>query len=92
METLTPKQIDDGLIGLDGWSYRDDAIHRVLEYETFRDAVDFVNRVADLADSANHHPTITNSYTTVGLSLSTHSAGGVTSRDLDLAARIDEVV
>lgn len=91
METLTPRQIDDGLAHLDGWSYRDDAIHRLLEFETFADAIAFVNRVAELAESANHHPTITNSYVTVGVSLSTHEAGGVTEKDLTLAGQIDAV-
>jgi 4a-hydroxytetrahydrobiopterin dehydratase len=91
MDTLTPDQIRTALDELDGWSYADDAIHREYGFDTFLDAIAFINQVAAKADAADHHPDITNSYTSVTLTLSTHSAGGVTDKDLDLARRIDEL-
>jgi 4a-hydroxytetrahydrobiopterin dehydratase len=91
MDTLTPDQIRTALDELDGWSYADDAIHREYGFDTFLDAIEFINQVAAKADAADHHPDITNSYTSVTLTLSTHSAGGVTDKDVDLARRIDEL-
>ena len=92
MDTLTPDQIRSGLEELDGWEPADGAIRRELRFDGFRAAIDFIVRVADLADEADHHPEITNVYDRVTLELSTHSAGGVTRKDLDLARAIDEVV
>jgi 4a-hydroxytetrahydrobiopterin dehydratase len=70
-----------------GWDERGDALEREFRFDSFRAAVDFVNRVADLAEQENHHPDVALSYKTVTLRWSTHSEGGVTDRDRDLAAR-----
>ena len=58
-------------------------------FESFPAAISFVNRVADLAEKADHHPDIDIRYDRVRLRLSTHSEGGLTRRDFDLAAQID---
>jgi 4a-hydroxytetrahydrobiopterin dehydratase len=76
----------------DGWREIDGALERELTFESFRDAIAFVDRLADLAESANHHPDIAISYTRVTVRWTTHSAGGVTERDHDLAARTDELL
>ncbi len=89
MSTLSTQEIRDGLP--EGWTHEDDAIHRTFEFDSFMEAVEFINRVATAADEANHHPDLRNSYTTVEISLTTHSEGGVTDNDLELAARIDEL-
>ena len=70
---------------------RDDALERTLEFEGFRDAIGFVDRLADLAESENHHPDIAVSYKRVTLRWVTHSAGGITDRDRELAARSAEL-
>jgi 4a-hydroxytetrahydrobiopterin dehydratase len=92
MSTLDTDTIRERLADLDGWELDDDHITRGWTFADFRSAIGFINRVADLADQADHHPDLHNSYTSVRISLTTHSEGGVTERDLDLAARIDEVV
>lgn len=92
MDTLTPDQIRSALADLDGWEPTDGAIRRELRFDSFRDAIAFITRVAELAEDADHHPEITNVYDRVTLELSTHSAGGVTQKDLDLARAIDGVV
>jgi 4a-hydroxytetrahydrobiopterin dehydratase len=92
MDILDTTTINDALADLDGWELQGDEIVREWTFPAFRDAVDFVNRVADLADDADHHPDLHNSYTTVRIALTTHSEGGVTNKDLDLARRIDGVV
>src|SRR2546422_7892 len=64
---------------------------RQFEFKGFPDAVAFVNRVAGAADAADHHPDIDIRYNKVRLTLSTHSEGGITAKDLELAARADEL-
>ena len=70
----------------DGWSEVDGALERTFELPTFRDAIAFVNRVADLAEAEDHHPDIAVSYRNVTLRWWTHTAGGITDRDRELAA------
>ena len=92
MSTLENDQIQAALNDLDGWRLDGDRIRRELSFDTFPDAIAFINRVADLADEANHHPELRNSYTSVEVVLTTHSDGGVTEKDLELAGKIDAVV
>ena len=92
MSTLEEDQIMSALADLDGWRLDGDRIRRELSFDAFRDAIAFINRVADLADEANHHPELRNSYTSVEVVLTTHSDGGVTEKDLDLARKVDAVV
>ena len=75
--------------GMDDWRDADGALERSYELGSFVEAVAFVNRVAELAERENHHPDIAISYRTVTLRWTTHSAGGVTDRDHELAARSD---
>jgi len=74
------------------WVERDDALERTVEFDGFREAIDFVGRLADLAESENHHPDIAISYRRVTVRWTTHSAGGITDRDRELAARTDELL
>ena len=74
------------------WIDSQNALERTIEFPSFRDAIAFVNRVAELAEQANHHPDIAVSYKKVTLRWTTHSAGGITERDHELAARTDELV
>jgi 4a-hydroxytetrahydrobiopterin dehydratase len=92
MDTLDEATIALALQDLDGWQRDGDAIVRQLRFDSFREAIDFIVRVADAADAADHHPELTNVYWNVGVRLTTHDAGGVTQRDLDLASAIDAVV
>lgn len=69
------------------WIESNGALERTFELPSFREAIAFVGRVADLAEEANHHPDIAISYRKVTLRWTTHSAGGITERDHELAAR-----
>jgi len=89
MQLLDQAGIEAGLGRLDGWSRQGDEIRRTFEFDSFARSIEFVNRVADAAESADHHPDIDIRYSRVTLALSTHSAGGLTDRDFDLAAKID---
>ena len=71
------------------WTETGGALERTFELPSFAEAIAFVNRVAGLAESENHHPDIAIAYKKVTLRWSTHSAGGITDRDRELAARSD---
>jgi 4a-hydroxytetrahydrobiopterin dehydratase len=72
-----------------GWKRRSNAITKDFEFSNFRDSIVFVNRIATLADDLNHHPDIDIRYSTVTVTLSTHDAGGITDKDLNLGEQID---
>jgi 4a-hydroxytetrahydrobiopterin dehydratase len=69
------------------WAEVDGALERTFELSSFREAIEFVDRVADLAEQQNHHPDIAISYKKVTLRWVTHSAGGITDRDHELAEK-----
>ncbi|MEX0751253.1 MAG: 4a-hydroxytetrahydrobiopterin dehydratase [Dehalococcoidia bacterium] len=87
---LGKDEIDGRLKSLQGWKRDDDEIEKKFEFKDFKEAMAFVNLVADAAEAADHHPDIEISYNKVEMSLSTHSEGGVTDKDFDLAVKIDE--
>jgi 4a-hydroxytetrahydrobiopterin dehydratase len=74
------------------WSVEDGALQRSVQAPTFLDGINLVVQVAREAEERNHHPDIDIRWTTVTLRCSTHSAGGVTTADVELAAAIDELV
>jgi 4a-hydroxytetrahydrobiopterin dehydratase len=74
------------------WTRDDDSIVRTFTFRTFRDAVRFVNAVADLAEDRDHHPDVDIRWNKVTLRLSTHSAGGLTPVDFELADAIDALM
>jgi 4a-hydroxytetrahydrobiopterin dehydratase len=88
-EVLSDIAIQRELGGLAGWSRRADVLTRTYQFRNFDGSMDFVNRVAELAEKANHHPDIDIRYSKVTLTLSTHDAGGITQNDIDLAKAID---
>ena len=73
------------------WQERDGALERTFELPSFAAAIDFVNRIAEVADGENHHPDLTISYRKVTVRWWTHTAGGVTDRDRDLAAKTSDL-
>jgi 4a-hydroxytetrahydrobiopterin dehydratase len=88
---LSEKEIDAGLAS-GVWHREGEAIVRECKLQDFGEAIAFVNRVADAAESAGHHPDILlHSWNRVRLELSTHSEGGLTRADFEMAARIDEL-
>jgi 4a-hydroxytetrahydrobiopterin dehydratase len=91
-ELLTPDEIDRALGGeLAQWTRDGDAITRSVTADTFLDGIRLVSQVAEVAEDLDHHPDIDIRWTTVTFTLSTHSAGGLTGKDLRLAADIDRL-
>jgi 4a-hydroxytetrahydrobiopterin dehydratase len=75
----------------EGWNEADEALERTFEFPNFVDALAFVNRVGQLAEAENHHPDIAINYNKVTLRWWTHSAGGITERDRELAVLSSEL-
>jgi 4a-hydroxytetrahydrobiopterin dehydratase len=74
---------------LDGWQREGDALVRTYQFSRFMDGIAFVNGVAAAAEEMDHHPDLDVRYTRIRVALSTHSAGGITELDVELARRID---
>lgn len=75
-----------------GWNEVDNALERTFELPSFREALAFVNRVGELAEAENHHPDIAIHYREVTLRWWTHTAGGITDRDRELAEKTEALV
>jgi 4a-hydroxytetrahydrobiopterin dehydratase len=86
---LSDDEVRDGLARLPGWAREGDVIVKVYELESFPAVVDFVGRIAELAEAANHHPDLDIRYRKLRVALSTHDAGGLTAADLSLAGEIE---
>lgn len=88
---LTDEEISAAVSDLDGWTREGDALLRSVKAASFADGIRLVQRVAAAADERNHHPDIDIRYTTVTFRLSTHSEGGITDNDVQLAHEIDRL-
>jgi 4a-hydroxytetrahydrobiopterin dehydratase len=92
MALLDEKAIKTSLQGLPDWSREGDTLARTYRRRDWADAIALLNRVAPEADRRNHHPDVSiTGYRDITFRLTTHSAGGITQRDVDLASWIDKV-
>ena len=89
MAKLSTEKIAEKLEALPGWKYKDNAISKTFKFKEFLHGIEFVQKVAEMAEAADHHPDITINYTRVTFSCSTHDAGGVTDKDFKLAENIE---
>jgi 4a-hydroxytetrahydrobiopterin dehydratase len=89
---LSPDEISAALNGLPQWAGDGDGIRRSVELPSFRDAVSAIVAIADVAEEMDHHPDIDLRWRTLHVAVVTHSAGGVTALDLELARRIDALL
>lgn len=93
MTLLADAEIEERLAGGEWRRHEGDSIARELKFADFAEAIAFVNRVAEAAEAANHHPDMyLHGWNNVRLTLSTHSQGGLTDADFKLAAQIDQLV
>ena len=90
-ERLSDIAIQRELGSLPGWSRRGDMITKTYQFRTFMAGIDFVVAVAKAAEAADHHPDLDIRYTKIVCCLSTHSAGGITQNDLDLAKAMERL-
>jgi len=88
MARLSPEQVEAALVELPGWRREADALVKEFRFKTFREAIAFVNEVAELARRLRHHPQIVIDYNRVRLSLTTHDEGGITEKDVQFARQV----
>lgn len=88
-DLLNASEIKEALKRIPEWEHEKKAIERAFEFDDFTQAMDFVNAVAEIAEEQEHHPEIDIRYNKVILRLSTHSEGGLTDLDFDVAEKID---
>lgn len=89
---LTRDKIATACAKLPGWTFKRDALNKTFTFDSFREALGFMVRVAFEAEQLNHHPEWSNVYNRVVVRLNTHDAGGkVTAKDVDLATRIQRI-
>ena len=92
MAVLTDDQVDAAANDLDGWQRSDGALRRSVKFGAFLDGIDAVRRVAEHAEREHHHPDIDIRWRTVTFVLVTHSEGGITDKDVQMAADIDAIL
>lgn len=88
---LSEQEARAALESLDGWSLEGSAISKKFKFATFSEAFGFMARAALVAEKMNHHPEWSNVYDTVSVRLTTHDAGGLTAKDMDLARAMDSL-
>ena len=88
---LSDAEIAAALAGLPGWAREGDMIVKTYERPSFPEAIEFVGRIAQRAEAADHHPDLDIRYRRVRVALSTHDAGGLTDKDVTLAAEIEDL-
>ncbi|MBM0741774.1 4a-hydroxytetrahydrobiopterin dehydratase [Phormidium sp. CLA17] len=88
---LSPNQLEAALSELDGWSIQNGKLHRQYQFPSFVEAFGFMSSLALVAESMDHHPEWFNVYNRVTIDLTTHDAGGITQKDMDLAKKANEL-
>ena len=88
---LTEEQSNELLKQVPSWTIKDGYVFKQFKFKDFREAMDFVNKVADIANNEDHHPDITISYSKVSIDTWTHSINGLSENDFILAAKIDKI-
>ena len=91
MAALSKNEIQEKLRDMRGWSHVGKSIQKRYTLKSFVPAIGLVNKIAEVAEKAGHHPDITINYNVVSIALSTHSEGGVTRKDFDLAQQIEKL-
>lgn len=92
MAVLTDEQVDAALPELQGWQRADGAVRRSVKFPAFLAGIEAVRKVAEHAEAQDHHPDIDIRWRTVTFSLVTHSAGGITDKDIAMARDIDRIL
>ena len=92
MAVLSDDEVDAAAAQLDGWQRADGALRRSVTFPSFLEGIEAVRRVAEHAESADHHPDIDIRWRTVTFGLVTHSEGGITDKDVQMAREIQRIL
>ena len=88
---LSDSELAEAIAGLSGWAREGDVIVKTYELPSFPAAITFVGEIAERAEAADHHPDLDIRYRRVRVALSTHDAGGITEKDVELATEIESI-
>ena len=91
MKVLTNKEINIKLTNIDKWKIIDGSLCKEFEFENFVKAIEFINKIAEIAEEQKHHPVLTNSYNYLKIELKTHDINGISDKDFKLAKTIDDL-
>ncbi|MEA5533853.1 4a-hydroxytetrahydrobiopterin dehydratase [Crocosphaera sp. XPORK-15E] len=91
LKVLSSEEVKTALKQLNGWTEKDGKLHRQFQFPSFVEAFGFMSSVALVAESMGHHPEWFNVYNRVTIDLTTHDAGGITNKDVDLAKKANEL-
>ena len=93
MNVLDQKEINGKLNEISGWEFSNNSIIKEFQLKDFKSALEFINKIGNEAENMDHHPDIfLHSWNKVKITISTHSAGGVTQNDLSLARKIENIL
>lgn len=88
---LTPQEVQEKLQAFTGWTYRENALNKTYGFVAYPKVIEFVNKVAMVAEKLQHHPDMLVQHGTVSISTTTHDAGGITPKDFDLIKILEQL-
>ncbi len=91
MGLLSEDAIQNQLASMDGWTFEHNAIHKSLEFDSYMAGIDFINELAAIAESKNHHPDISVGWCKVEVRFTSHDQGGVTRECIEMAKAVDTI-
>ena len=91
MKLLNNSEIKEQFALINSWHIDRGLLCKEINFKSFRDSIDYINKIAVISEENKHHPIITNNYLLVALKLTTHDVNGLTQKDFDLAKLIDQI-
>ena len=92
MSLLTTSDIQASLRALDGWSEQNNAIHKTIKFDSYMDGINFVNQLAEVAETHNHHPDLMVGWCRVDVTFTSHDQGGVTNHCISMAKAVESIL
>ena len=92
MSKLSEQDILNELTRLDGWEFKDNALRKTLTFDSYMDSIDFINRLAEIAEENNHHPDMVVGWCKIDIAFTSHDQGGVTTACIDMAKKTESVL
>ena len=92
MSCLSENEIQDRLLELNGWNFNENAVRKTFTFETYMESIGFINRLAEKAEEANHHPDMVVGWCRIDVAFTSHDQGGVTLACIQMAKAVESVL
>lgn len=92
MSCLSNSDIQYAISDLNGWEFKNNAIHKIFTFESYLNSIAFINRLAEIAEENNHHPDMVVGWCKIDVAFSSHDQGGVTTACIDMAKKAESVL